>query len=171
MIGVGWWPFIGYVHARVMSHENGFTLLEMLVVLTIVAILALVAIPGYRQPTEAVLRAEAGACLIQIAGRIERHRLGAPIEEPYSLARAAPDCVDRLSARYQFSVVNASGEITADLPAQGIWILHARSSAVDQAMTQPDCAVLTYHHTGARGVIGRDGTVYSSAEAVRNCWQ
>ncbi len=153
-----------------MSSQKGFTLLETLVVITIVAILALVAIPGYQQPTQVVLRTQAGACLMQIAGQLARHQLQTKNEENYSLRQAAPPCVDQLSEQFQFGFMNAEGDLTSVAPSQGGWRLQAKLRRSGQTSTQRDCVGLIYDHTGARAVVGSDGVTYSHAQILRDCW-
>lgn len=174
MIGVGWWPFIGSVHARVMSYQHGFTLLEMLVVLTIVAILALVAIPGYRQPTEAVMQAEAGACLIRIAGSLERHRAQTGAYAGFAIDGSGNGCVSALAERYTIGFTDASGDgLTRQAPDTPFWALRADAlgDAATDASAGVACSSLVYESTGRRGVIGSDGSVVADGDAIRRCWR
>ncbi len=154
-----------------MSQRTGFTLLEMLVVLTIVATLALLAVPGYQQPLQSVRYSEAGACLIRIASAIERHHAAtASDNEPFSLAHQAPDCVTRLSRQFAFGFMDAEGALQPDAPSRASWLLQAESLTSRAASAGISCGALTFSHTGRRGAIGSKGQVFSSAEAIRRCW-
>jgi type IV pilus assembly protein PilE len=59
-----------------MSHhsQRGFTLIELMVVVTIVAILASIAIPSYREHVRRANRAEAKSALLENAQFMERNR-------------------------------------------------------------------------------------------------
>jgi len=57
-----------------IKQSNGFTLMELMVAVTIVAILASIAIPSYRQYVIRNNRAAAQAELMQIANSLERYR-------------------------------------------------------------------------------------------------
>ncbi len=52
--------------------QKGFTLIEMMIVVTIVAILASIAIPGYNEFTERARRSEAKTALTQASQGLER---------------------------------------------------------------------------------------------------
>ena len=53
--------------------EAGFTLLELMIVVMIVAILAALAISGYDHATRKSRRAAAKGCLTEAAGALERY--------------------------------------------------------------------------------------------------
>lgn len=55
------------------KHNQGFTLVELMIVVVIVAILAAVAIPSYQQYVISSRRAEAQSALMQFAQAVERH--------------------------------------------------------------------------------------------------
>lgn len=54
---------------------NGFTLLELLIVVAIVAIIAVFALPTYQRQTMHAHRANAQAKMLEIAGLLENHYL------------------------------------------------------------------------------------------------
>lgn len=55
-----------------MTHQKGFTLIELMITVAIVGILAAVAYPSYQQHILKTRRAEAKACLSELAQFMER---------------------------------------------------------------------------------------------------
>ena len=153
----------------------GFTLLEMLVVLTIIAILATLAVPGYLQPVERVRGVQAGACLLEIAGRLERHRLREGSYAGFAPMQSGAACIDSLSPAYVFEAGVPGGtdwvSVTADPVA---WQLRARrrTNAASAATTAPDCMALVYRDNGQRGVMmSGSGPVRTGSASIRACWR
>ena len=56
-------------------HQRGITLLELMIVVTVIGVLAIVALPNYRDFSARARRAEARSALLQIATQQERHYL------------------------------------------------------------------------------------------------
>ena len=56
-------------------HQRGITLLELMIVVTVIGVLAIVALPNYRDYSARARRAEARSALLQIATQQERHYL------------------------------------------------------------------------------------------------
>lgn len=58
--------------ASVSTRQRGFTLIEMLIVVAVVAMLAGIAYPGYQRYTQNALRADAKSGLLNAAAELER---------------------------------------------------------------------------------------------------
>lgn len=102
-----------------MNRANGFSLIELMIVVVIVAILAAVAIPSYRQYVVRSHRIDAQRALLEVAGRQERY---------FYSNNAYADTLAKLSATssmagdyYAISIPSASStDFTATATAVGI---------------------------------------------------
>ena len=55
------------------KHAKGFTLIELMIVVAVVAILATIAMPSYQEHVRKSRRAQAKADLVELAQQLERH--------------------------------------------------------------------------------------------------
>lgn len=134
-----------------MTRTRGFTLIELLVTVAIVAILAAIAIPSYREQVVKTRRAEGKATINEVAQRLER-------------------CFTRFG-----SYLHASCAATASAASEGGWYtvstsavtaagytLQAVPNAV-QAAADTKCGTLRLDHVGVR-------TQSGSPPAGYDCW-
>jgi len=136
--------------------QNGFTLIELLMAVTILAILAAIALPNYQQYIQRGHRAQARAALLQAAQWMERvatangvypETTSTPL--PISLSAAA-------GPRYVLSLKTST---------QAAYTLLATPQG-DQ--TSDPCSTLTLDHSGVRGVT--TGDTAGSAALIAECW-
>jgi type IV pilus assembly protein PilE len=118
-----------------MRKERGFTLIELMIVVAIIAILASLAIAGYGYANRKTARAAAQACMVEAAQRTERFYTtnmtyaGAP----------APSCSADLHDRYVVNFVGA--------PDASSYTIRA----VPQGPQSGDsCGTMTIDETGAK---------------------
>lgn len=143
------------------SPAAGFTLIELMITIAVVAILAVVALPSYQQYLMRSARADAKSVLMESAGQLERdytangcyHRTdgdcanaAATVAAPFAQSPKAG------TARYTIS-------FTA-IAAQG-YTLQAQPTG---AQTGESCGNLTLTQTGQMAVSGSGAT-------VAECWQ
>ncbi|MDP5150071.1 type IV pilin protein [Rheinheimera baltica] len=132
------------------KHE-GFTLVEMVVVLGIFGVITAIAYPSYIDHILKSNRAAAAACLTEVSQTMER---GYTAAFTYAgIALPALQCIDDLGERYNFSLANqAARTFTAIASPVGV-------------QTQDECGALTLNQAGARGANGG-----SDVAVVRKCW-
>ena len=133
--------------------SSGFSLIEVLVVLVMVAILGAVALPMYDGHVRRARRAEARAALLQAAHRLEREATATGAyptgDLPASQASAA-------GGHYRILRVAPAGELDGALR----FSLQAIPLG---AQTRDDCGTFTLNSTGERGLLG-------NRASVKDCW-
>lgn len=144
-----------------MRHrQRGFTLIEMLIVVTIIGILAAVAIPIYQQYVIDSRRGSAKACLSEIAQWMERYNatnFRYTTAAGSATAPAVPnlECVTNLNF-YVFTLA---------APTDQTYLATAAPQGT-QASNDKRCGRnLTLDNSGNKGVAG------SGSATVQNCWQ
>ena len=124
--------------------QRGFTLIELMVVVAIVAILAAVAFPSYNSHVMKSRRAAAATCLMERAQFMERYYT---TNLTYVDAPAPAQCPD-IAAFYNVSFVEA--------PTARAYTLRAVPQAA-QAQRDTKCGTLTLTATGQRGAASTTG--------------
>lgn len=133
------------------SHKknySGFTLLELMIVVTVVAILSMFALPAYFEHVRKGDRAQAEAILLENAHALQLYHgvkntyVGAPLSSTQSPANG--------SAKHNISLESSSA-ISFSLKAVPV-------------KTDPECGTLTLTSTGVKGISG------GSKDAMY-CWK
>jgi type IV pilus assembly protein PilE len=145
------------VHRRLPQPQaEGFTLIELMIVVAIVAILAAVALPSYQSYVVRTQRSAATSCLAEMAQFMERvYTTSLRYDQNNGAATALPatQCRNDIAARYTV-VLAAVDQRTFSVTAvpQGV-----------QAAADTACATLSIDQTGSKAVSGT-GT-------VAMCWR
>lgn len=132
---------------RMLGRQEGFSLIEIMIVVAIIGILASIAYPGYQRYVVKSRRAAVEACLLQHAQLMERYYT----TQLTYVGAAAPTCEANLASFY---AVGFSGAVTArDYTIQAV-----------PTSKQPDgsCGTLTL---GAQGVRTKSGS-----GTLAECW-
>ena len=137
---------------------RGFTLVEVMIVLAILAIISAVAIPGYQDQVRETRRSDATAVLMQARQAMERH-----YSKFYSYAAANegvtfPDQspADGAVAYYDISLVNNATTYTITATAVG-------------AQAHDDCGNISINQAGQKGAKDSAPAATSAAD-VQECW-
>ncbi len=132
-----------------MRPELGVTLIELLIVVSIVAILTAIAVPSYQAYAARARRADAETVLLQTAQFVERYYTE---QSPNTYVGATPIATESPiegSAKY-YDILLAPTATT-----------YLASAVPKNAMAGDSCGTLTLSNTGVKG----------SAAAVSTCWR
>jgi len=154
-----------------LPRNTGFTLIEVVVVVAIIAILSAVAIPSYNDHITRSRRAEAKSALQTAAMWMERNQAatfrydadpsGATVGDAMLAAHGWGQTPQTGTARY--SIAFASG------PTAGSFVLAATPQGTQAAADEVCGGPLAIDHIGQRGVF-KSGNVQVDA-ASEACWQ
>ncbi len=133
---------------RALSGAPGFTLIELMIVVAVIAILAAIALPSYNAYLVKTRRVAATACLQQQAQFMERYYT---TNMRYTGAALPGGCDPGLN---RFYTVAFSGAPTA----KGFTI----QATPTASQSDPTCGTLSLNHSGTR--------TESGSGAVADCW-
>lgn len=130
-----------------LQRENGFTLIELMITVAVLAIIVGIAIPSYTQWVVESSRGEGKVVTMQTAQTLERCFTRFSSYADANCAIANGDTIDSENGRYTVTVASAANTFTL---------------TTAPAKADPECGSLTLTHTGVRGISGT-GT-------VEDCW-
>lgn len=159
-----WQKLISHMAGKRMENTSkmqGFTLIEVMIVVAVVAILAAVAYPSYQQSVAKTRRAAAQGCLVEMAQFMERFYTTnmrydqTAAATPVAVALPSPACRADMTNFYTFS-------FTTGQPTQSTYTVQAVPQG-GQATVDAGCGTLTLTQAGTKG---RTGTA-----ALGDCWR
>lgn len=140
------------------TEQNGFTLLEILIVVAIIGILSSIALPAYQNSVLRAGRAEAKTELLQVASDQERYFSNFNTYVNDALPLNAPVVADR-----DRTTQNGFYRISVDACAGGaITNCFIATATAQNDQTADSCSTLTITDTGVRGATG---------DTANECWQ
>jgi type IV pilus assembly protein PilE len=134
-------------------NQRGFSLIELMIVVVIIAVLAAIALPAYQRHVVATRRATAAACLTEMAQFMERHYTDNLTYVGGNAPAATLQCRTDLVGQYTFAF---NGAVTATAFA-----INA-VPAGRQATLDTGCGTLGMNQSGTKAVSGASG--------VAACW-
>lgn len=138
------------------TRSHGFSLVELLIAITIIGTLTAIAVPSYQGYMLSSARASATACLLEYAQFMERvYTTNMTYATNNGAATELPtlQCSNDLSDRFNFDLDNvASRTFTLTATAKS-------------AQAADDCTSLSYNQAGIKGANGGTG-----ATIVKKCW-
>lgn len=146
-------------YAKSSRADDGFTLIELMITITILAILAAIVIPSYNAQVRKSKRSDAITSLNMAAQDLERCRSD-------FLAYDNANCTNYtvgLASNQKFYTISS----TVQLPQA--FTLQAAPAANSSQTNDTNCALFTLDHTGQRTAQNSAGT--TSAEITAECWR
>jgi type IV pilus assembly protein PilE len=140
---------------------KGFTLVELMVVLGIVAILLIVAVPSYTSHIRKSRRTEARTALLDLAGRQER------LFSTTNTYSATPSALGYSGDAFPVTVGSGYYQVDVAAPAPAAGALPTftiTATAIGSQAKDTQCATFTVDQTGAQSASG-------SATASVDCWK
>ncbi len=151
---------------RIQSNQNkGFSLIEVLIAVAIVAIIAGVAVPSYQAQVERSNLSECSSFAFTLANEIERYytqysTYPSSITEASGLNRASDQSE---SNRCTATIATVGGTCDRDNAAERCVAYTLSIARNNQPAAFSDCATLTLNNRGQKGV--------SSGGTVDDCWR
>lgn len=118
-----------------MKISQGFTLIELMVVVAIIGILASLAYPSYMESVRKSNRADAKATMLQVAGQEERYYTENNVYGSMIAIGYAAESIASQSGRHNITLATANADST--------YIISATPVSIDTT-----CGVLTLTNTG-----------------------
>ena len=139
-----------------MSTHKGFTLLELMIAIVVVAILAAVAIPNYQSYMIKTRRGTATACLLEMSQLMERfHTANMSYEKDKDgndFTLPAMQCSNDLAGHYAFALTTRTARA---------YTLSATPQGAQSSRDPSSCGILTIDQAGTKGAGGD----------VSTCWR
>ncbi|TFZ00262.1 type IV pilin protein [Ramlibacter humi] len=148
---------------------GGFTLLEVMIPMIIIAVLTAIAFPSYLEHVARTRRADARAQLLQAAQFMQRFYAA---NDSFAMDRSGGPVLSAMPAPLKQSPQDGQAIYTLDIPAAGLTVMGYElrmEPAAGGPMASDKCGTLTLASDGRRGVV--IGGVQGNAATVERCWK
>ena len=150
-----------------MKVDNGFTLIELMIVVAIISVVGAIAYPSYSNYIKKATRADAKVTLLDLAGKQERFHLQ---NKTYTAVLA--DLGATSDSKEGYYVLSVDAATPAEL-VNGFSLRATakttRSQAGDDTTTAGDCTVMTFDSTGRKGAPLSDDPLMNDPD-VKDCF-
>jgi len=144
--------------------QYGMTLIELMIVVVVIAVLASIAIPSYRQYVLRSHRVEAKEALLNVAAAQERFYLqnNTYTTDLTSASTASPPGLGQTDYGAAAGVQTENGWYTIAVTAANATAFSATATAIDSQAADTKCATFTLTSAGVKSATG---------SAATECWE
>jgi len=128
-----------------MNTQKGFTLLELMIAVVIVALLAAIAVPNYQSYKIKTRRVMAAACLLEISQALERFHTANLTYVNFDLPNLQLQCRNDLNGHYTFALTNQAARA---------YTLSAVPQGTQSSKDPATCGTLTTDQAGQKRAVG-----------------
>ena len=154
--------------AHSLARSKGFTLVELMIVVVIMAILASASVAGYRQYIRRANRVDATSALLRVSAAEERFYLQNDRYATTADELSDPPPNGLGTAETEHGLYDLAVE-PADDGATAGYRVTATASNTGSQRDDEDCQVFSIDQSGKRGASDSGGT--ESAEIIARCWR
>lgn len=148
-----------------MKKSQGFTLIELMIVVVIVAILAAVAIPSYQDSVQKTRRADAKEALTRVAAAQERYFFTNNSYTNDLTKLGVPASGDSLDGHYTIQAFVAPGTSTTQCGTDPCFRVVATAKLGGAQANDTQCRTFTILHTGKKTALDS-----ANVDKTDKCW-
>jgi type IV pilus assembly protein PilE len=135
---------------------EGFTLIELMIVVAIVAIIAAVALPSYQSQIQTTRRGAAAGCLLEIAQQMER-RYTSSLTYNSTTTLPSVGCATTQASNYTFG-------FATNFPTTTTYVIQATAQG---SQADDGCGDLTINERTVKGAAGST----TNTAIITKCWK
>ena len=143
-------------------HKNGFSLIELLIVIAIIGIFSVFTYPGYRDSVTRARRVDGQTALLELANQMEHYYSKDQSYQNATLGTGKETDVRSSNHSAQnWYFLQITNQSDSDFSLEAIPI---RAQAIDDT----SCQTLTFNSSGVKGI--KAGPLGNPIAAVNQCW-